>query len=47
MKWPCSSGDRAAPSQGQVSPSLYERGANVAEDQRIDDAIARIFGRNR
>lgn len=33
--------------QRQVSPSLYERGANVAEDQRIDDAIARIFGRNR
>jgi hypothetical protein len=36
-----------APSQRQVSPSLYERGTNVAEDQRIDDAIARIFGRNR
>ncbi len=34
-------------SQRQVSPSLYERGTNVAEDQRIDDAIARIFGRNR
>lgn len=36
-----------APSQWQVSPSLYERGTNIAEDQRIDDAIARIFGRNR
>jgi hypothetical protein len=36
-----------APSQRQVSPSLYERGTNVAEDQRNDDAIARIFGRNR
>lgn len=36
-----------APSQRQVSPSLYERGADVAEDQRIDDAIARIFGRGR
>lgn len=36
-----------SPLAGAGLPSLYERGTNVAEDQRIDDAIARIFGRNR
>lgn len=46
---PTGNPSRRAPetsSQRQASPSLYERGVNVAEDRRIDDAIARIFGRN-
>jgi hypothetical protein len=34
-------------SQRQISPSLYELNISDAEKQRINDAVARIFRRDR
>lgn len=36
-----------APLQREVPPSLAEKGYSEAEIQRINDAVARIFGKNR